>query len=193
MRRELGQVGSKQLEWERLLPLFEKLPRWASYFVAILCSVGMGYSLGSARSALPDPRQDQITLIVVSAGALLAIFLLGLILRGEERRRAERAEQLRLSKEATAVELLDQVDRHVLDALDEIALVKGVDRATLIPAVLRQYIERKSYEAAVLDRAAPSKGSSNAEPETSSEWLKTLPAWLETLPGSLDVKSRWAG
>ena len=193
MRRELGRVGSKQFEWERLLPLFEKLPRWASYFVAILCSVGMGYSLGSARSALPDPRQDQITLIVVSAGALLAIFLLGLILRGEERRRAERAEQLRLSKEATAVELLDQVDRRVLDALDEIALVKGVDRATLIPAVLRQYIERKSYEAAVLDRAAPSKGSSNAEPETSSEWLKTLPAWLETLPGSLDVKSRWAG
>ena len=186
-------LGSKQLEWERLLPLFEKLPRWASYFVAILCSVGMGYSLGSARSALPDPRQDQITLIVVSAGALLAIFLLGLILRGEERRRAERADQLRLSKEATAVELLDQVDRHVLDALDEIALVKGVDRATLIPAVLRQYIERKSYEAAVVDRAAQSKGSSNAEPETSSEWLKTLPAWLETLPGSLDVKPRWAG
>ena len=193
MRRELRRVGSKQFEWERLLPLFEKLPRWASYVVAILCSVGMGYSLGSARSALPDPRQDQITLIVVSAGALLAIFLLGLILRGEERRRADRAEQLRLSKEATAVELLDQVDRHVLDALDEIALVKGVDRATLIPAVLRQYIERKSYEAAVLDRAAQSKGSSNAEPETSSEWLKTLPAWLETLPGSLDVKSRWAG
>ena len=190
MRRELGRVGSKQFEWERLLPLFEKLPRWASYSVAILCSVGMGYSLGSARSALPDLREDQIALIVVSAGALLAIFLLGLILRGEERRRAERAEQLRLSKEATAVELLDQVDRHVLDALDEIALVKGVDRATLIPAVLRQYIARKSYEAAVVDRAAQSKGGSNAEPETSSEWLKTLPAWLETLPGSLDVKSR---
>ena len=120
----------------------------------------------------------------------MAIFLLGLILRGEERRRAERAEQLRLSKEATAVELLDQVDRHVLDALDEIALVKGVDRAALIPAVLRQYIARKSYEAAVVDRAAQSKGGSNAEPETSSEWFKTLPAWLETLPGSLDVKSR---
>ncbi len=176
-----------------MLPLFEKLPRWASYFVAILCSVGMGYSLGSARSALPDPRQDQITLIVVSAGALLAIFLLGLILRGEERRRAERAEQLRLSKEATAVELLDPVDRRVLDALDEIARVKGVDRATLIPAVLHQYIARKSHEAAVLERTAQSKGSSNAEPETSSEWLKTLPAWLETLPGSLDVKPRWAG
>jgi len=189
MRRELGRVGSKQFEWERLLPLFERLPRWASYFVAILCSVGMGYSLG-ARSTLPDFREDQITLIVVSAGALLAIFLLGLILRGEERRRAERAEQLRLSKEATAVELLDQVDRHVLDALDEIALVKGVDRATLIPAVLRQYIARKSYEAAVVGRAAQSKGRSNAEPETSSEWSNTLPAWLETLPGSLDVKSR---
>ena len=190
MRRELERVGSKQFVWERLLPLFEKLPRWASYSVAILCSVGMGYSLGSARSAVPDPRQDQITLIVVTAGALLAIFLLGLILRGEERRRAERAEQLRLSKEATAVELLDQVDRHVLDALDEIALVKGVDRAALIPAVLRQYIARKSYEATVVDHAAQSKGSSNAEQETSSEWLKTLPAWLETLPGSLDVKSR---
>ena len=185
--------GSKQFEWERLLALFEKLPRWASYFVAILCSVGMGYSLGSARSALPDPRQDQITLIVVSAGALLAIFLLGLILRGEERRRAERAEELRLSKEATAVELLDPVDRRVLDALDEIARVKGVDRATLIPAVLHQYIARKSHEAAVLERTAQSKGSSNAEPEAASEWLKTLPAWLETLPGSLDVKSRWAG
>jgi 4-amino-4-deoxy-L-arabinose transferase-like glycosyltransferase len=190
MRLELGRVGSKQFEWERLLPLFEKLPRWASYFVAILCSVGMGYSLGSAGSTLPDLREDQITLIVVSTGALLAIFLLGLILRGEERRRAERAEQLRLSKEATAVELLDQVDRHVLDALDEIALVKGVDRAALIPAVLRQYIARKSYEAAVVDRVAQSKGGSNAEPETSSEWFKTLPAWLETLPGSLDVKSR---
>jgi len=176
-----------------LLALFEKLPRWASYFVAILCSVGMGYSLGSARSALPDPRQDQITLIVVSAGALLAIFLLGLILRGEERRRAERAEELRLSKEATAVELLDPVDRRVLDALDEIARVKGVDRATLIPAVLHQYIARKSHEAAVLERTAQSKGSSNAEPETASEWLTTLPAWLETLPGSLDVKARWAG
>jgi len=185
--------GSKPFEWERLLPLFEKLPRWASYFVAILCSVGMGYSLGSARSALPDPRQDQITLIVVSAGALLAIFLLGLILRGEERRRAERAEELRLSKEATAVELLDPVDRRVLDALDEIARVKGVDRATLIPAVLHQYIARKSHEAAVLERTAQSKGSSNAEPETASEWLTTLPAWLETLPGSLDVKARWAG
>ena len=189
MRLELGRVGSKQFEWERLLPLFEKLPRWASYFVAILCSVGMGYSLGSARSALPDLREDQFALIAVTAGALLAIFLLGLTLRGEERRRAERAEQLRLSK-ATAVDLLDQVDCHVLDALDEIALVKGVDRAALIPAVLRQYIARKSYEAAVVDRAAQSKGGSNAEPETSAEWFKTLPAWLETLPGSLDVKSR---
>jgi hypothetical protein len=58
----------------------------------------------------------------------------------------------------------------------------------LIPAVLQQYIARKSYEAALLERAAQDKESSLGEPETPPGWLKTLPAWLETLPGSLDVK-----
>ena len=85
---------------------------------------------------------------------------------------------------------VDPVDPAVLDALDEIASVKGVDRATLIPAVLQQYIARKSYEAALLERAAQGKGSSSEQPELPPGWLKTLPAWLETLPGSLDVKTR---
>lgn len=179
----------KQFQWQQLFPLFDKLPLWAGYLFAILCSAGMGYSLGSARSSLPE-RQDQITLVAVAAAALLFIFFLDLRLRSEERRRAQRAEQLRLSKEAAAVELLDPVDPAVLDALDEIASVKGIDRATLIPAVLQQYIARKSYEAALLERTGQGKRSSSGEPEPSSGWLKTVPAWLETLPGSLDVKTR---
>ena len=178
----------KQFQWQQLFPLLDKLPLWAGYLFAILCSVGMGYSLGSARSSLPDPRQDQITLVALTAGALLFILFLDLKLRSEERRRAQRAEQLRLSKEAVAVELLDPVDRQVLVALDAIADVKGIDRATLIPAVLQQYIARKSYEAALLERAAQDKESSPGEPDPPG-WLKTLPAWLETLPGSLDVKA----
>ena len=176
----------KHFQWQQLFPLFDKFPLWASYLFAIVCSVGMGYSLGSARSSFPDPRQHQITLIAVAAGALLFIFFLDLRLRSEERRRAQRAEQLRLSKEAAAVELLDPVDPAVLDALDKIASVKGIDRATLIPAVLQQYIARKSYE----ERTGQRKRSSSGEPEPSSEWLQTVPAWLETLPGSLDVKTR---
>lgn len=182
-------LRKKQFQWHRLFALFDKLPLWAGYLFGMLCSVGIGYSLGSARSSLPDPRQDQITLFAVIAGALLFIFLLDLTLRSEERRRAERAEQLRVSKEANAVELLDPVDREVIDVLDAIALAKGVDRATLIPAALRQYIARKSYEAALLERVAQGKGSSSGEPEPPPGWLKTLPGWLETLPGSLDVKS----
>ncbi len=177
-----------QFQWQRLFPLLDKLPLWASYLFAILCFFGMGYSLGSAGSSLPDPRQDQITLVAVAAGALLLILFADLTLRSEERRRAEHAEQLRLSKEAMAVELLDPVDRHVLAALDEIARSKGVDRATLIPAVLQQYIARKAYEKALLERPVQRKESASGEPE-SSGWLKTLPAWLETLPGSFDVKS----
>ena len=178
-----------QFQWQQLFPLLDKLPLWASYLFAILCSAGLGYSLGSARSSLPDPRQDQITLVAVAAGALLFIFFLDLRLRSEERRRAQRAEQLRLSKEAAAVELFDPVDPAVLDALDEIARVKGIDRAALIPAVLQQYIARKSYEAARPERTGQGKNGSSAEPEPSSGWQKTVPAWLETLPGSLDVKT----
>lgn len=53
-----------------------------------------------------------------------------------------------------AVELLDPVDQEVMDVLDAIALAEGVDRATLIPAVLRQYIARKAYEAALIERRA---------------------------------------
>lgn len=183
-------LPGKQFRWQQLFPLFDKLPLWAGYLFAILCSAGMGYSLGSARSSVPDPLQDKITLVAVAAGALLVIFFLDLRLRSEERRRAERAEQLRLSKEAAAVELLDPVDPAVLDALDAIASLKGVDRATLIPAVLQQYVARKSYEAALPARAGQGKRSSSVEPEPSSDWQKTVPAWLETLPGSLDVKTR---
>ena len=181
----------KQFQLQQLFPLFDKLPLWASYLFAILCAAGLGYSLGSARSSLPDPRQGQITLVAIAAGALLFIFFLDLRLRREERRRAQRAEQLRLSKEAAAVQLLDPVDPAVLQALDQIASVKGIDRATLIPAVLQQYIARKSYEAAQLERGAQGKRSSSGEPEPSSDWVKTVPAWLETLPGSLDVNTRF--
>ena len=180
----------KQFHWQQVFPLFDKLPLWAGYLFAILCSVGMGYSLGSARSGLPDPRQDQIMLVALAAGALLVIFFLDLKLRNEERRRAQRAEQLRLSKESAAVELLDPVAPGVLAELDKIASVKGIDRATLIPAVLQQYIARKSHEAALLERTVQGKQSSFGESEPSSGWEKTVPAWLETLPGSLDVKTR---
>ena len=180
----------KQFHWQQLFPLLDKLPLWAGYLLALLCSVGMGYSLGSARSSFPDPRQDQITLVAITAGALLVIFFLDRVLRSEERRRAQRAEQLRLSKELKAVELLDPVKPDVLKTLDAIASAKGVDRATLIPAILEQYIARKSFEASLLNRATQVKTSSYYEPETSGGWQKTVPAWLETLPGSLDVKTR---
>ena len=180
----------KQFQWQQLFPLFDKLPLWAGYLFAILCSVGMGYSLGSARSSFPDPRQDQITLIAVAAGALLVIFFLDRTLRSEERRRAQRAEQLRLSKETAAVELLDPVDPEVLEALDQIASAKGVDRAALIPAILEQYIARKAHEKSLAERTGQSRRSWPAQQESSSGWLKTVPAWLETLPGSLDVKTR---
>ncbi len=183
-------LGRKQLQRQRLFSLFDKAPLWAGYLFAIVCSSGLGYSLGSARSSLPDPRQHQITLVAIAAGALLVIFFLDLTLRSEERRRAARAEQLRLSKEAIAVDLLDPVDRPVLDALDEIARAKGVDRATLIPAVLHQYIARKSYEATLVELAAQGRQNPASAPETPPGWLKTLPAWLETLPGSLDVKTQ---
>ena len=178
----------KQLQWQQLFGLLDRLPIWAGYFFAILCSFGMGYSLGSARSSFPDPRQGQITLVAFAAAALLLILFLDRTLRSEERRRAQRAEQVRLSKEALAIELLDPVDAHVLDALDQIASVKGVDRATLIPAILNQYIARKSFEAALLESAAHGARSSSVKPESPPGWSKTLPAWLETLPGSLDVK-----
>ena len=39
--------------------------------------------------------------------------------------------------------MLDPVDREVLNALDKIASAKGTDRATLIPAILNQYIAQK--------------------------------------------------
>ena len=182
-------LRNKSLHWHRFSPVFEKLPIWASYFFAILCSVGMGYSLGSAGSGLLNARPDQITLLALTAGALLVIFLLDLRRRHQERRRAERAEELRLSRETMASQLLDPVDDEVIEALDRLATAKGVDRATLIPAILKQYIARKSYEKAPPERAAPGRGKLTASPpETSGEWVKTVPAWLETLPGSLDVK-----
>lgn len=180
-----AELRRKQFPWQRLFPLLDKLPLWASYFFVVVSAFGLGYSMG-ARTSLPDSGQRQLTLAALAAGALLIIFFLDRILRSEERRRAQRAEQYRLSKEAFAVQLLDPVDRQVLAALDEIADIKGVDRATLIPAVLHQYVARKSFEAALLERAA----QSNEEPEAPPGWLKTLPAWLETLPGSLDVKTR---
>ena len=175
--------------WQRLLPLFEKLPLWASYFVAIACSVGMGYSLGSSTLELSGPRQETITLIGIASGAVLVIFILGWSLRVEERRRAERAESRRLSTEADAFELLDPVDRRVLSALDKIASAKGTDRATLIPAVLVQYIARKSYETSMMEKTGH-RIASHVVDSDPDDWSKTLPAWLETLPGSLDVKRR---
>lgn len=178
-------LDRKQFHWHQLFGLLDKLPIWAGYFFAILCSFGMGYSLGSARSNFPDPYQGRIMLVALSAGALLLILFLDRTLRKEERRRAQLAEQHRLNKEATAIKLLDPVDGRVLDALDQIATSKGVDRATLIPAILSQYVARKSFEEALIESAA--QGSS-ATPESPPGWSKTLPAWLETLPGSLDVK-----
>ena len=175
----------KQFHWQQWFGLLDKLPIWAGYFFAILCSFGLGYSLGSSRSSAPDPHQGPITLVALSAGALLVILFLDRTLRSEERRRAHLAEQHRLNKEVTAIKLLDPIPGQVLDALDQIAAVKGVDRATLIPAVLHQYIARKSFEEALAESAA--QGSS-ATREAPPGWSKTLPAWLETLPGSLDVK-----
>ena len=175
----------KQFHWQRLFGLLDKLPIWAGYFFAVLCSFGMGYSLGSARSSFPDPRQGKITLVVLAAAALLVILFLDRTLRSEERRRAQLAEQDRLSKEATAIKLLDPIDSRVLEALDQIATVKGVDRATLIPAILNQYVARKSFEEALVESAAQGSG---ATAEAPPGWHKTLPAWLETLPGSLDIK-----
>ena len=175
----------KHFHWHQWFGLLDKLPIWAGYFFAILCSFGLGYSLASSRSSSPDPHQGPITLVALSAGALLVILFLDRTLRNEERRRAQLAEQHRLNKEATAIKLLDPIPGHVLDALDQIAAIKGVDRATLIPAILNQYIARKSFEEALAESAA--QGSS-ATPEPPPGWSKTLPAWLETLPGSLDVK-----
>lgn len=180
----------KQFHWQQLFPLFDKLPLWAGYLFVVLCCVGMGYSLGSARSSFPDPRQDQITLIAVTAGALFVIFFLDRTLRREERRRAQRAEQLRLSKETAAAELLDPVDPDVLGALDEIARAKGIDRATLIPAILEQYIARKAHEESLAERTAQARTRAPAAQGSPSDWVKTMPAWLETLPGSLDVETR---
>ena len=174
----------------RIAPVFDKLPIWVSYFFAILCSVGMGYSLGSARSGTLGLQPDQIRLIAIAAAALFAIVLLDLKHRSDEKRRAEKAEQLRLNKEAAAAQLVDPVDSAVIEALDRIATAKGVDRATLIPAILKQYIARKSYEDAFPERAKHPHASANASSESSGEWLTTVPAWWETLPGSLDVNRR---
>lgn len=176
----------KQFHWQQLFRLLDKLPIWAGYFFAILCSFGLGYSLGSSRSSFPDPHQGPITLVALSAGALLVILFLDRTLRSEELRRARLAEQHRLNKEATAIKLLDPIPSHVLDALDRIAAVKGVDRATLIPAILNQYIARKSFEEALVEGASQSPSVTREPPPG---WAKTLPAWLETLPGSLDVKA----
>ena len=87
----------KQLHWQQWFALLDKLPIWAGYFFAILCSFGLGYSLGSSRSSFPDPHQGPITLVALSAGALLVILLLDRTLRSEERRRAQLAEQHRLN------------------------------------------------------------------------------------------------
>jgi len=179
-------LKQKSFPWHRLFPLLDKLPLWASYFFIILCSFGIGYSLGSANASLTNLRADHRTLAALTIAALLFIFFLDRTLRNEERRRADRAERLRVSKEAVAIELLDPVEPKVLDELDRIASYKGVDRATLIPAILQQYVARKSFEAALREGAAQGKGA----PEHPPGWDKTLPAWLETLPGSLDVKSR---
>lgn len=94
-------LREKQFQWrERVFGPLDRLPLWVGYLFGMLCSVGLGYTLGSARLNLPDPRRDQITLFaVIAAGAFLFIFLLDLTRRSEERRRAERAEQLRVSKE----------------------------------------------------------------------------------------------
>ena len=171
--------------------MIDKLPIWVSYFFAILCSAGMGYSLGSGGTGLRELQPTQILLAAVTAGAVVVIYLLDRRRRIQDRQRAARAEQIRLKRETMAAQLLDPVDRGVMEALDRIATAKGVDRATLIPAVLQQYIARKSYEesrrALLQDRASATEQS-----DVSAEWMKTVPAWLETLPGSLDIKARSA-
>lgn len=97
-----------------------------------------------------------------------------------ERHRASRAEQLRVGKDFTAVVLLDPVDEKVLAALDVFALAKGVDRATLIPAVLRKYVAQKLYEMEFVEHSL--RGGTDAEaPQPPPEWLETLPgSWLST-------------
>ena len=50
----------RKLHWQQLFGLLDKLPIWAGYFFAILCSFGMGYSLGSSNSSFPDPYQESI-------------------------------------------------------------------------------------------------------------------------------------
>lgn len=177
------------VQWRRLFGPLKKLPLSVGYAVAVFCSGAIGYSLAVAGSNSLDSRQSLITLIAVIAGALILGFLLHLVLRRDERRQVERAEQLRLRQEAAAAQLLDRVDRDTLGSLDEIASVKGVDRATLIPAVLHQYVARKSFEAALREHALRSKAQPPPQPEAPPGWENTLPAWLETLPGSLDVKS----
>jgi hypothetical protein len=180
-------LPSKPLRWLQFEPVIDKLPIWVSYFFAVLCSAGMGYSLGSAGTGLLELQPPQILLIAVTAGAVIAIFLLDRKRRLQDRQRAERAERIRVKRETMAAQLLDPVDRSVIEALDRIATAKGVDRAVLIPAILQQYIERKSYEEA---RRGLLQDHRSGESHPSAEWMKTLPAWLETLPGSLDIKRR---
>ena len=181
---------SRQSQRHRFAPMLDKLPICVSYFFAILCSAGLGYSLGSAQAGFLELHPDQILLTTVSAFAVVAIFLLGLRSRNQDRRRAERAEQVRLHQETMAVQLLDPVDPKVMEALDQIATAKGIDRATLIPAVLKQYIARKSYEESRRERSMQEHASAIDQWADSAEWMKTVPAWLETLPGSLDIKER---
>ncbi|HWL73217.1 MAG TPA: hypothetical protein VNQ74_05050, partial [Burkholderiaceae bacterium] len=76
----------------------------------------------------------------------------------------------------------------VLAELDKIASAKGTNRATLIPAVLVQYIARKAHEASLAQKSGQRKWTSVTPSD--ADWSKTLPAWLETLPGSLDVERR---
>ena len=181
--------GASYYSASKAAPLIDKLPIWVSYFFAVLCSAGMGYSLGSAGTGLLELQPPQILLTVLTAGAVVVIYLLDRKRRIQDRQRAERAEQIRLNRETIAAQLLDPVDRSVIAALDRIATAKGVDRATLIPAVLNQYIARKSYEESRRE-LLQEREAEFAKLEPSAEWMKTLPAWLETLPGSLDIKER---
>ena len=54
----------KQFHWQQLFGLLDKLPIWAGYFFAILCSFGMGYSLGSCEVELSGslPGADHCSL-----------------------------------------------------------------------------------------------------------------------------------
>jgi hypothetical protein len=185
-----AEFWSRQSPWHRFAPIFDKLPVWVSYFFAVLCSAGLGYSLGSAQAGFLELRPDQMLLTAVAAFAVVVIFLLDLRRRNQDRRRAERAEQNRLHRETLAIQLLDPVDRKVMEALDQIATAKGIDRATLIPAVLKQYVARKSYEESRREHPVQLHERLTGQSEASAEWMKTVPAWLETLPGSLDVKER---